>query len=344
MRKALILCALCLLALCVLSACGGTEAALPAAGTETPAETGSPAALSNPVHETDAEGLTQATGLTLPAPEGAENLRHSWVELPDAPPIAELRFTLDGDELLLRAQAHAGPEPDDISGLHEDWELIQSGEVAGRKAVIYTGSKAGHIDWIDTAPGILYSLGIKQGAGAEKLTSLAERVFAPLQGDAGEEAPEETPDPLYAPYRELVGQISLGLERGWIADLVTEVGISEVFRTAEKGVYGWLQEDINHDGVDELLLGKLTAEDEASPFYDIYSMLAGEMVHLSTGWDYNHWYLLSDGLFINEWHGTEYETYRTAYGLFNGKFIPANRHVESGEYIHIDFRSFDSVS
>ena len=45
-----------------------------------PAETGSPAALSNPVHETDAEGLTQATGHTLPAPEGAENLRHSWVE------------------------------------------------------------------------------------------------------------------------------------------------------------------------------------------------------------------------------------------------------------------------
>lgn len=342
MNKALIVCVFCLLALCVLSACGGTKAALPAA-TSVPAETEAPTALPNLVHETGAEGLTRATGLSLPAPEEAENLRYSWVELSDEPPIAELRFTLDGDELLLRAQAHAEPEPDDISGLVEDWALVQSCEVAGRRAVVYTGSTAGHIDWIDAAPGILYSLGMKQGASAEKLISLAERVFTPLQGDAGEAAPEETPDPLYAPYRELVGQISLGLERGWVADLVTEVGISEVFKTAEKGVYGWLQEDINHDGVDELLLGKITAEDEASPFYDIYSILAGEMIHISTGWDYNHWYLLSDGLFVNEWHGTEYETYRTAYGLFNGKLIPANRRVESGEYIHIAFRSFDDV-
>ena len=166
---------------------------------------------------------------------------------------------------------------------------------------------------------------------------------APTPEPTSEPTPEPTPDPLYEPYRELVTQVSLGLERGWVADLVTERGISEVFKTAEKGVFGWLQEDINHDGVDELLFGKLTAADEASPFYDIYTMLAGEMVHLSTGWDYNHWYLLADGLFVNEWHGAEYETYRTAYGLFNGKFIPANRYVEADEYIHIDFLSFEDL-
>ena len=70
-------------------------------------------------------------------------------------------------------------------------------------------------------------------------------------------------------------------------------------------------------------------------------MLAGEMIHLSTGWEYNHWYLLADGLFVNEWHGTEFETYRSAYGLFNGTFIPANRYVEADEYIHIAFLPFD---
>ena len=338
MKSPLLLSVLCAATL-LLSACG-ENTPQPAAATEAPAETAAPAALVNPVHETDAEGLAQATGLSLPAPERASDIHYSYLTPTDAPPIAELRFTLDGDALLLRAQPSPGTEPDDISGLSYDWSLIQSAEVRGRSAVVYVGSEAGHIDWVDTAPGIVYSLGMTQGASAEKLTDYAGRVFVPLQGDAG---PEAAPDPRYAPYRELVSQIAQGLERGWIADLVTEVGISEVFRTAEKGVYGWLQEDINHDGVDELLIGRLTPEGEASPFYDIYTMLGEDMVHLSTGWDYNHWYLLPDGIFVNEWHGTANDTYRTPYGLFNGKFVPANRYVEPGEYIHIAFRDFDTA-
>ena len=159
--------------------------------------------------------------------------------------------------------------------------------------------------------------------------------------DAEEAAPVQTPDPLYAPYRELVNQIAQGLARGWASDLVTEIGISEVFKTAEKDSYGWLQADINRDGVDELLFGRIVPEGEASPFYDIYTILGAERIHLSTGWDYNHWYLLSDGLFVNEWHGAGNDSYRTAYGLFNGKLIPANRYVERSEYIHLDFHLFE---
>ena len=45
----------------------------------------------------------------------------------------------------------------------------------------------------------------------------------------------------------------------------------------------------------------------------------------------------------HEWHGTANDTYRTPYGLFNGKFVPANRYVEPGEYIHIAFRDFDTA-
>ena len=341
MKKTMIFCSLCLAAL-LLAACGAAETAQITAVTPVPtdAPTETPVAMVNPVHITDAEGLAQATGLVPTPPKGAQDVQYRYLSIPGSAPLAEMAFTLDGDGLLLRAQISTATEPDDISGLYYDWTLVQAAEVKGRRAVVYTNDEQGHIDWVDPDAGVLYNLSMSQGASAEKLTALAERVFAALLGEP--EQPEQTPDPRYEAYRELVGQIGQGLERGWVADLVTERGISEVFKTAQKGEYGWLQEDINHDGTDELLLGGLVPEDEPSPIYDIYAMLNGEMIHPSTGWDYNHWYLLTDGIFVNEWHGSNYDTYRTAYGLFNGKLIPANRHVERIEYIHLDFKPFEA--
>ncbi len=340
MKKFSILFALGLAAL-LLTACGEAKPlrapdASPAV--ETPTETAAAMALPNPVHATDADGLAQATGIVFTVPSEASDVQYSYLAIPDASPIAEMRFTLDGADYLLRARARRELDGEDISGLFYEWTLVQADTVKGREAVIYTNGEAGHIDWVDADAGVLYCLGMKTGASPETLKAAAERVFSPLVGEP--EAPVETPDPLYEPYRELVGQIALGLERGWVGDLVTERGISEVFRYADKDTYGWLQADLNHDTVDELIFGKLVPEEEPTPFYDIYVVLGKELAHPATGWDYNHWYLLSDGLFVNEWHGGAGETYRTAYGLFNGKFLPANRAVEKSEYIHLELQPF----
>jgi len=340
MKKTLILCVLSLTAL-LLAACGEAKPlrapdASPAA--ETPAATEAALALPNPVHATDAQGLAQATGIVFSAPSEAVDVQYSYLAIPNESPIAEMRFTLDGDAFFLRARARRELNGEDISGLAYDWTLVQADTVKDREAIVYTNGEAGHIDWVDADSGVLYCLGMKEGASPEKLKAAAERVFSPLVGEP--EKPVETPDPLYEPYRELVGQIAQGLELGWVGDLVAERGISEVFRYAEKGTYGWLQADFNHDTVDELIFGKLVPEDEPTPIYDIYAILGGELAHPSTGWDYNHWYLLSDGIFVNEWHGTGGETYRTPYGLFNGKFLPANRVVEQSEYIHLNLQPF----
>ena len=337
MKKGIVLCAVCLSVLLV--ACGAPQAAqaTPAPVVATPA----PVSLPDPL-ETDAEGLVLATGISLPVPADAADVRYSYWELPDEAPLAQVDFTLDGAALCLRAKPYGELQPDDISGLSYDWSEIRAAQVRERPAVLATNDEAGYIAWVDAAPGLLYSLSMTRGASEEKLTALAELVFTPLQGDSGpeESAPEQFPE-AYGEYRELITQIALGLERGWISDLVTEVGISEVFRTAERETYGWLMADVNRDGVDELLFGKLTPEEESSPFYDIYSMLNGEMIHVSTGWAYNYWYLLPDGVFINEWSGSGYDTYRNSYGLFNGKFIPANRSVDQSEYLHLDFQAFE---
>ena len=125
MKKRLFL-ILCITALALsLAACSSPAPApvgTPApAVAETPAPTETPVALPNPIHETDAKGLVQATGIPLPAPRGAEDVRYCWIELVNDAPIAQMEFTLDGARAFLCAQPTAGFEPEDISGLYFDW-------------------------------------------------------------------------------------------------------------------------------------------------------------------------------------------------------------------------------
>ena len=343
------------LAALLLAACGEAKplrAPDASPSVQTPAETEAAMTLPNPVHATDAEGLAQATGIVFTVPSGAADVQYSYLAIPDASPIAEMRFTMDGNDYLLRARARRELDGEDISGLFYDWTLVQADTVKEREAIIYTNGEAGHIDWVDADSGVLYCLGMKTGATPETLKAAAERVFSPLVGEP--EAPVETPDPLYEPYRELVGQIALGLEERRLEPLWhdfsvlphllvvgdNESGKTNLLRLVTRTIRERYSATEAHDTVDELIFGKLVPEGEPTPVYDLYVVLGNELAHPATGWDYNHWYLLSDGLFVNEWHGSAGESYRTAYGLFNGKFIPANRAVERSEYIHLDLQPF----
>ena len=139
MKKFSILFALGLAAL-LLAACGEAKPlrapdASPAV--ETPTETAAAMALPNPVHATDAEGLAQATGIVFTVPSGAADVKYSYLAIPDASPVAEMRFTLDGADYLLRARARRELDGEDISGLFYEWTLVQADTVKGREAVIY---------------------------------------------------------------------------------------------------------------------------------------------------------------------------------------------------------------
>ncbi len=157
---------------------------LAACGAPAPAPTEEPAAaISNPIHETDENGLIEATGIPLPAPEDATELSWCYIELTGETPIAQMNFTLDGKKAFLRAQATAQTDPADISGLYYDWTTVADAEVAYCKAVVYTNGEAGYISWVDVVPGLLYNLCMTQGASETELTKLANTVFVPVQGD-----------------------------------------------------------------------------------------------------------------------------------------------------------------
>lgn len=171
-KTVLTLAAVLLTALLLLSACSG------AAGEPG----GEPVGMPNPLHETDEDGLAAAVGIPLPAPEGAEELRWSWIELSGDKPIAQMNFTLDGRRYYLRAQAASSLEAEDISGLYFDWTESGEAEVAYCPAVWHTNGEAGYIAWIDAVPGIVYNLGMTEGASAELLIAAANAVFVPVQG------------------------------------------------------------------------------------------------------------------------------------------------------------------
>ena len=56
----------------------------------------------NPMEASSAQGIIDATGIALPAPEGATDVQYFVYKTEK--PIAEMRFTLDGKKAFLRAQ------------------------------------------------------------------------------------------------------------------------------------------------------------------------------------------------------------------------------------------------
>lgn len=345
MKKSLFLILCIVLLILPLAACSApapAETEIPAV-TETPAPTAEPAALPNPIHETDAEGLVRATGIPLPAPEGAEDVRYCWIELVNDAPIAQMDFTLDGARAFLCAQPTAGFEPRDISGLYFDWSEAGAAEVSYCKAALYTNGEAGYIAWVDVVPGILYNLGMTQGASADRLVELANAAFVPVQGDADGEVPEETPaepDERYALYWELIDKVAAGLRDGLSADETAQLGISDVFARPGAEELGWLLRDLNSDGVDELLFGRSREGDELTPTFDIFCLLGGTLSHPATGWEFNCWYLLPDGMLINEWSNDGNDRYHSAYGYFNGSLIPGFSSAGRDEYIKLEYQPF----
>ena len=164
-----------ILAALLLAACGASE----------PEPTQEPAVgMPNPIHEVDRQGLVDATGIPLDAPEGAEDVRFSYIELTNDNPIAQMNFTLDGAEAYLRVQATGELAPIDISGLYYDWTEQREVSVGSCSGFACTNGEAGYIAWLDVVPGLAYNLGMTEGASIDRLTELAGLVFAPVQGDA----------------------------------------------------------------------------------------------------------------------------------------------------------------
>ena len=169
------------------------------------------AGVANPVHECEsADEVCQATGLSIEAPEGATDVVYSYIDATDeeGEAIAQVVFTLDGNEYCYRCQSTAetslGNDDEEadsdellesldtdtnkalaLAGIYAEWSAGGTTLVSERDGVFALNEgKEGVIAWLDVVPGVMYSLSMDKGASQDLLQATAEASFVPMQGEA----------------------------------------------------------------------------------------------------------------------------------------------------------------
>lgn len=158
----------------------------------------------------DASELTEATGISLDAPEGATDVAYAYCQPEDGTiEFAQVTFTLDGNEFCYRAKdsgditeitasSDENASTDDLmsalengtnigaelAGMNYEWNSAGTVVVQERAGVCAFNKKGpGFIAWLDVAPGFLYSLSMDDNATQDVLTDVANKSFVPMQGE-----------------------------------------------------------------------------------------------------------------------------------------------------------------
>ena len=154
------------------------------AETEDATETEDAVGMANPWTESDEQGVAEATGFDMVAPEGATDVVYSYMSEDG---LAQMCYVLDGAEWTYRIQM--ADELTDISGLYYTWDSELEGTVSDREAVYYGyAGDDGYVqlvNWYDAVTGVTYSL----SASGDDLDGMdiqvfAENIYVPLQGEA----------------------------------------------------------------------------------------------------------------------------------------------------------------
>ena len=121
------------------------------------------AALANPWKDLTGDELAQVSGISFGVPEGAEGVVYRWME---SDGLAEMQFTMDGDEYCARAQGAelAGGELMNISGMYFQWDHEEDVEVNGCRGTLGL-AQTGSEDWVE--------LCLWYDAGAKRMYSLS---------------------------------------------------------------------------------------------------------------------------------------------------------------------------
>ena len=121
----------------------------------------------------------------------------------------------------------------------------------------------------------------------------------------------------YSLYEDLINRLKTEMKKESLEslyDFAYERGLSDELyyyvydSSGDKA--GYLQEDIDGDGVDELLLGKNDPESSEykkewfdvwpDQIYDMFTIRDGKLLHVFKGWGRNRYYLCGDGIIANE--------------------------------------------
>ena len=158
--------------------------------TEESSEAETAIGMPNPWTDSDEQGVLEATGLEIAAPEGATEVSYSYME---ESKLAQVKYVLDDISWVYRMEP--ADELTDISGMYYEWtdEDKSEGTVSGREAVYY-GYLAPEdsdeedvqlVNWYDAVTGVTYSLSATaKDLDGMDIQAYAEQLYVPLQGDA----------------------------------------------------------------------------------------------------------------------------------------------------------------
>lgn len=144
--------------------------------------------MSNPWIVTDKDGVLDATGFAVEAPEGATEVVYSY--LSDSS-MAQVSYTYEGNEWTYRIQPTN--ELTDISGMYYTWDVQEEGTVSGKDAIYYAYSDADSdtdtidnmhcihvVNWYDATNGVTYSLSAEGNLDGMDIQVYAKNIYAPL--------------------------------------------------------------------------------------------------------------------------------------------------------------------
>lgn len=158
--------------------------------TEESSEAEEAVGMPNPWTESDEQGVLEATGFEIAAPEGAEDVSYSYMK---EGKLAQVQYVLDDINWVYRMEQ--ADELTDISGMNYNWtdDDKSEGTVSGREAVYY-GYLAPEdsdeddvqlVNWYDAVTGVTYSLSATaKDLDGMDIEAYAEQLYVPLQGDA----------------------------------------------------------------------------------------------------------------------------------------------------------------
>lgn len=148
--------------------------------------------IANPWTESDQQGVEEATGFIMTAPEGATEVSYSYMSDNG---MAQMEYTLDGTAWTYRMQQ--ADALTDISGLAYEWTAEEEGSVSGMAATYstYTASDNGTdndvqvVNWYDAVVGVTYSLSAVSGdLDGIDMQACAEQLYVTMQGESTDDA------------------------------------------------------------------------------------------------------------------------------------------------------------
>jgi len=167
--------------------------------------------IANPIVESTQQGVLEATGIEIAAPEGATDVEYSYCEkTEDYLGFAEVEFEYQDNDYCYRIQmtdqlSMYGGEPGEdaevgdilatlndgtnigaaLAGMYYEWKAGGTTVVDYCDGVFALNEgEEGFIAWLDVVPGALYSLSMDDDCTQDLLDQMAKMIFQPMQGDA----------------------------------------------------------------------------------------------------------------------------------------------------------------